>query len=219
MSKIVCVYCETINETGSTECIACGAPLEGSGPVSDAQPEPLPFTIQPLENMKPVNDFEQMQKAFIPASNTLGAASRTLGVALAIGLSIGLTAFGLGVVGAILDMALWALLGAVLVGIAVGMSMKSFWPTILGAPLGALAGMLAGGILWAVGLGPQWIVLTCSVGAILGAVIGSHRRAAGSSWWDKLRPWLGALGALFFGVTGLFIGEAFQQLIRLLQSQ
>jgi hypothetical protein len=212
MNDIVCAYCATLNGPGSTECIACGAPLEAAGPIMNAQPEPLPFVIQPLENMKGANDFEQIQKALLPASHALGLVWRTIGEALA----IGLTAFGLGVVGAIFDMAAWALLGAILVGIAVGLSRKNLWPTILGAPLGGLAGLLVGGILWAVGLGPIWVVFISIVGAILGATIGSRRRAAGANRWDKLRPWLGALGGLFFGVMGLLIGEGFQQLIQLL---
>lgn len=215
MSNIVCTYCKTLNESGSQACIACGAPLEEGAPVMETQPDPLPFTIQPLENMKQANDLDEIQKALLPASYALGAVWRTLGEALA----IGLTAFGLGVIGAIVDMAFWALLGAALVGIAVGLSTKKFWPTILGAPLGAFSGMLVGGILWAVGLGATWVLFTSIIGAILGAVVGSRRRAAASNWWDRLRPWLGVLGGIFFGVIGLFVGESFQQLIRLLSGR
>jgi hypothetical protein len=212
MSKIVCAYCETLNESGSSECIACGAPLEAVEPVVETQSDPLPFEIQPLENMKQANDLEEFQKALIPASYALGTVWRTLGEALA----IGLTAFGLGALGAITDMAVWALLGAALVGIVVGRSTKNFWRTILGAPLGALFGMLVGGTMWSVGLGSKWVVFTTMIGALLGAVIGGGRRTRGSNLWDRLRPWLGALGGIFFGVIGLFVGESIQQLIRLI---
>jgi hypothetical protein len=212
MNQLVCAYCDTANELGSQECIACGAPLEITPTITTTSSDPEPFVIRPLSDMNQVDELESVQKALKSASSAYGVVFRILGEALAIALAT----FGLGMIGAITDQGVWAVLGAVIVGFVVGLVVKNFWPTTLGAPLGTLVGMIIGGIVWGVGIGPQWVILTSTVGAILGAVIGGHRRAAGVIWWDKLRPWLGALGAIFFVALGLLIGEGFQRITRLI---
>jgi len=211
MNKIACVYCRTLNEAQEEVCIACGAPLV-SAAAPQIVPDVSPIEIQPIENLGQNLGMEQVPTMLREASAVAGIAWRTLGEALA----IALVAFGIGVIGAITNTVLWALLGAILVGVAVGLVEKNFWPVLMGAPLGALAGVVLGIFLWAIGAGSNWLVLTCSLGAILGAIIGGVRQPGWRNWWVKLRPFLGALGALLFVLPGLLAGEAVWQLFRLI---
>ena len=211
MGKIACTYCGTLNDTGEIECIGCGAPL-ASALTTQIVLDPSPIEIQPIENPGQSYILDQVPSMLREASTVVGIVWRTLGESLA----IALVAFGLGVIGAITNTVLLAGLGAILVGVAVGLMEKNFWLVLIGAPLGALAGFVVGVFLLAIGAGSSWLVLTISVGAILGAVIGGHRRPARRDWWEKLRPLFGSLWALLFVLLGLLLGAALWQIARLI---
>lgn len=212
MNKQVCTYCNTVNELQSEACIACGAPLEKMTPLPAARSEPESFVIQPLENMNRVGELDSLQTTLKTITSSSGAILRTAGEALA----VAFTAFGLGVTGATTDQASWAVLGAILAGVVVGVVEKNFWPTILGAPSGTLVGLIIGWIVWASGGGAEWMIFSCTAGALAGAIIGSHRRRTGANWQRLLRPVFWMSAAVIFVILGLLVGEGFQQVIRLL---
>lgn len=210
VNKIVCAYCSRINNADLDHCEACGAPIE-PGLVENIEEVQVPVVLEPsIDTPDPSDELEQVQKVLQVAGATYGVIWRTIGEAIA----VAIVAFGLGILGALTDVGPGALLGAVLMGAAVGWVVKGFWPTLLGAPLGALIGTILGGLIWVSGGDPRWVVVATSLAAISGAVLGG-RRSSAMNWWERFRPLFGALGAGFFALWGLFIGESLQQITQM----
>lgn len=215
MTTIVCDWCQTNNSAQEAYCVACGAPLEKTAikPAGDPPPSPRPVSKSsispgasvPLGGGVTTADLKQVgdstERLFYGALNAYGMVWQTLAEAIA----IGVTALLLGLVGAALRNGLLALLGAVVLGLLVGLLRKNLWLTMLGAPFGALLGAGLWLLPWSLGAGPGGMLPTSWFFAMLGAVIGG-RRAPRPGWWDKLRPFLGALGGLAFGLLGLAFG-------------
>jgi hypothetical protein len=157
-------------------------------------------------------NFDQYQKVLNVAPVIYSTAWRTLSEAIA----IAVIAFVFGIVGAVSDLGILAFSAAIILGVVIGSVVKGFWATLIGAPTGVFLGVVIGIFLWATGASPLWVILFMTVGGILGALIGSHRNPGGRNWWERFRPWFGALGAALFVLIGLFVGEGVQQLFRLI---
>lgn len=213
VNKIPCSYCGWLNNTDLENCQACGAPLEVQQPEKVVDFEALPFERSdgPFGVVDQQNDLEQIQKVLQSAAGfAYSIAWRTAAEAIA----IGIVAFSLGVIGAITNLGVGAFLGALLVGGAIGSVVKNFWFTLFSAPMGALAGFLLGVLLSSAGGDPRLFVVSTSLIAILGAILGG-RRPTNSGWWQRFRPLLGVLGAAIFVILGLIMGEGLQQLSKL----
>jgi hypothetical protein len=125
--------------------------------------------------------------------------------------TIAIVAAALGVVGSVIGLLGWGLLAGALVWLAVGLTIKMYYFTILGAPVGLAAGATLEGILWAAGLNPQAMLPVMTVLSILAAVMGGSNLAyARRNTWEKLRPFLGAVGGLLFGAFGALVGVGLQ---------
>ena len=67
---------------------------------------------------------------------------------------------------------------------------------------------LLGVLIWALGSGPQVMVYTGLLFAVIGAVIGGRRSLPFEhrNCWEKTRPLLGAAGGFAFGILGALLG-------------
>ncbi len=215
---ISCPYCTAANDAGAQTCIACGAPLElPRAPVSTtpAASTPLVNTI-PSTPAQPQSTLgEQIQESLASTGGGLASAGavagglvlRTLAEAGAISMAALIIGFGAGSSSRTFAFFLMAVVGGALAGVAVGLATKRAIFTLFSAPVGALAGLLAGRLL---GLTPLSALLA-TAGAMLLALLGSRRGTSNGALrtYQRLRPWLGALGGLIFGFIGYFIGRLF----------
>ena len=211
-APILCPFCGSANQAAS-ECQACGGPLEGVAFETNSIPEmPLaqydeigvPVSLPPVPKSGSDDVQELARTASLVGRSALMAYSlvwRTLAEAIA----IGLTGFVLGTLGGLTGLGPWGVLAAALVGMLIGRAHKRTIGILTGAPGGALIGLLLGVILTQINLPPQILLLSTTVGALIGAPIGS-RPVGMFRWWQKLRPWLGLFGGLGFGILGLFVG-------------
>ena len=99
-------------------------------------------------------------------------------------------------------------LAAILVGLAVGFTRKQFFIVLVSAPAGLLIGLSLGALSWVLGSGPQVMVYTGMLCAVIGAVAGGRRRLPFKqrNCWEKARPLLGAMGGFAFGILGALLG-------------
>lgn len=215
MERITCLYCKTVNSPADETCLACGAPLERA-PLSSARPAGPPPAAATGFGAAPAPDLtlddlrktgEQVEDVYHKALGVYALGWRTLGEVL----SIALTASFLGLLAAVSGLAGWGILAALLVGLTVGLVAKNFWLTLLGAPGGAVAGAGVGLVLWAVGLGPGALFGAAWAGAEVGALLGRYRSYDRRNLWERLRPVLGVLGGLFFGLLGVALGAGLVQ--------
>ena len=204
--RIICEYCATSNSWEASTCIACGGPI--TRPRIDLTPKITTLTT-PDKLPKVSNDDirkagEKADEVYFTVLNTYVIAWRTLGEAIA----IALTSFILGFVGGAAGAFFPGILGAFLVGLAVGFTRKQFYIVLISAPAGLLLGLGIGVALWTLGSGPQVMVYTGLVFAILGAILGGRRNLPyrRRNCWEKSRPLLGALGGFAFGVLGTLLG-------------
>ncbi len=210
---IVCEYCYTQNPASSKSCLACGAPIEhllsAQKPITTAK---LP--VRPKPEKRPEDELrkvgEKVDKAYFTVLNTYTIAWRTVGEVIAISVA----GFIIGVAGGATGMGLWGVVGAVFIGIAVGLTQKNFYIVLVSAPGGALLGLGIGAIIWIMGA-PGALPFIVTVCAVLGAFIGGKRRTVFDhhNWWEKLRPFLGALGGFLFGFLGVLLGLGIQGVI------
>ena len=214
---IACEYCNTKNPTGTSSCLACGAPIEYR------KPAPQTKTVQknkkdtkpikrPEDELKKVG--EKVDDAYFTVLNTYAIAWRTVAEAIAIAVS----AFIIGAAGGAAGAGFLGILGGIALGIAVGLTRKNFYITLVSAPGGSMIGLLVGAISWVIGI-PKTYPLIVTLFAFLGAVVGGRRRTAFAhrNWWEKLRPFLGALGGLAFSALGSALGWGILSTIRLFQ--
>ena len=203
--RILCDYCNTVNDAEASTCQACGAPI--MRPVVPVEPK---VTV-PEEPAQPAFSEADLRKAADKADevyftlwNTYAIAWRTLGEAIA----IALTGFVLGFLGGVTWQYFPGVLGAGLVGLAVGLTRKQFYFALISAPAGLLLGLGPGALVWALGGDAAVMVYTGLVGAILGAIVGARRNLpfGKRNCWERARPFLGLLGGLAFGLLGTLIG-------------
>lgn len=211
----ICVYCHTQNPWDNHSCLACGAPLPkmplpkpaAAAPKPAAAP-PKPAVPQPtLETAR--KGGEEVDKMFTNAVYAYSLLWRTVAEALAItvvSLGIGITA---GATGA----PFLGVAGGMLVGLAVGWAIKAAYFTMLMAPSGMVLGAVFGLLLWMAGL-PQAVVLPMIGLAALGGWLGGRRVPfKRRNTWEKVRPFLGVLGGLGFGLIGTLIGWGLQSVV------
>lgn len=206
--RLVCAYCNSVNEAGGKNCVACGAALPAAvfpDPVAQAN-KISPSDVQ----LPPDPDVERLKEAgkkaeqvYSTALNAYAVLWRTLGEALAIAVA----AFALGLIGGATGAAFAGLLGAALMGGVVGSVVKHYLLVAISAPLGALLGAGVWGLAWALGAGPGGMVYAASLGAIVLAWVGGRRILPGKqNIWERLRPFLGALGGVLFALLGVGLG-------------
>jgi ribosomal protein L40E len=203
---IICEYCATSNPWDANTCLACGGPL--TRPKVDLEPQVT--TVQTDEKPKqPQSEdvkkaAEKADELYFMAWNTYAIAWRTIGEAIA----IALTGFILGFVGGATGVIFPGILGAILVGLAVGFTRKQFYLVLISAPAGLLLGLGIGAAIWFLGGGPQVMVYTGLVFAIIGAALGGRRSLPfrHRNCWEKARPLLGAMGGFAFGILGTLLG-------------
>jgi hypothetical protein len=204
--RIICEYCATSNPWEANTCLACGGPL--TRPAADPTPRITTVTTPEKPAKPPTEELlkvgEKADEVYFTVLNTYAIAWRTLGEAI----SIGLTGFILGFVGGSTGVFFPGVLGAILVGLAVGFTRKQFYVVLISAPAGLLLGLGLGATVWALSGGPQVMVYTGLVFAIVGAILGGRRSLpfGRRNCWEKSRPLLGALGGLAFGLLGTLSG-------------
>ena len=176
-----------------------------SKPVKDIRP-----SKKPEEDLRKIG--EKVDDAYFIALNTYDIAWRTVAEAIAISVS----AFIIGAAGGAAGVGFLGVLGGIALGIAVGLTQKNFYITLISAPGGAMIGLVMGAIFWVTGSSKIYPVIA-ALFAILGAMIGGRRQAAFTrrNWWEKLRPFFGALGGLVFGLLGSALGWGILSTIKL----
>ena len=207
--NLICAYCHTQNPLDKHSCLACGAPLPKMlqpAPVV-SKPKPIAAPDIPLDTVRKAG--EEVDKLFTTAVYAYSLLWRTVAEALVItlvGLGIGITAGTTGV-------PFLGVTGGVLVGLAVGWAIKAAYFTMLMAPAGMVLGAVFGLLLWAVGL-PRLVVLPMIALAVIGGWLGGRRVPfRRRNTWEKIRPLLGMLGGLGFGLIGTLIGWGLQSVV------
>lgn len=211
MPRIVCIWCQTVNDTTARHCVACGGPIEESIKnrlTSENKVQPLPVVRRDTTTQDLKKAGEETEKVYNAALTVYSLVWRTAAEALAIALA----ALLVGLAGGGTHLSWLGILGGIGLGVAVGLVQKNFWFVLLGAPLGVLAGALVGMLPWAIGFGPGGMVLTAIVLGIAGAIIG-NRRVYHPGVYDRLRPFLGALGGLAFASLGALMGSGLAWLV------
>ena len=207
--NLICVYCHTQNPLDKHSCLACGAPLP-------KLPQPAPVVSKPKPTVSPDISLdtvrkggEEVDKLFTNAVYAYSLLWRTVAEALVItvvGLGIGVTAGATGV-------PFLGVMGGVLVGLAVGWAIKAAYFTLLMAPAGMVLGAVFGLVLWTVGLS-RAVVLPMIGLAVVGGWLGGRRVPfKRRNTWEKVRPFLGTLGGLGFGLIGTLIGWGLQSVV------
>lgn len=220
-SQIACQWCATLNDSAAAVCKACGGPLEVEAapypPPKAYSVQPAPVPASPVEPA-PAAEIDELAKgAEKLVQGAAGAYSlfwRTLGEALGIAVSC----LVLGLFGGAIGAGGWALLACAAVGLGVGLTTKPFWLSALSAPLGALFGALIGLAIWLAGVRiPVAALLPAAGMALLAAIVGGSRGGVYPGW-QRLRPILGLLGGLIFGVGGVLLGWLLQRGVQFLFS-
>jgi hypothetical protein len=219
MSRIVCAWCQTVNQADAETCLACGAPVGRQRLEVTPDLEPA-LEIRPTLNLQKIEpagqalDTQDLQRVgetaeqvYNQALNLYGLIWRTLGEAF----SIALCAFMLGLLGGATSLAFWGVLAGAAIGLAVGLVAKNFWLHLL-TPLALLVGAGIGLLPWALGFGPGGMLLFGLVAALLAAGLG-RQALQRSGWWERLRPFVGAAGGLFFSLLGALAGAGLQWLV------
>jgi hypothetical protein len=216
-NTIPCQYCRTLNPVKVKTCIACGAPLEKpklpkpkTKKLKEIPTKPEDKTIEEIKEIG-----EQVDDVYFTIMNTYAIAWRTIGEAIAIAISATI----IGLAGGATEMRAVGVLGAILIGIAIGLTRKNFYIVLISAPAGAILGLIIGAIFWLF-ISPKIVVFIVTSLAIVGAILGGKgkRPFRSRNLWEKLRPFLGGLGGLAFGVIGMLLGWGISAAIMELRS-
>jgi hypothetical protein len=202
-NSLICEYCQVLNPGGQKSCLACGAPLPGPKPWP-IKPKITSYSRErksPLQNERQV--AEGVDKAYKTVMTVYGTFWRTLAEVAV----IAMVGFAMGFIGALAGQPFLGVICALLVGVSVGLTIKNYYITLASAPIGTLLGAVISCGGYFLGLRGIWILIITAVCAILASVIGGVRLPyTQRNWWEKLRPFLGALGGLLFGLLGMSIG-------------
>lgn len=212
-SLISCAYCASKNPADRDTCLACGAPL--------IHPKPNPIRIETVKTSIPFekdNTFEKIrsvgqssEKVYQKALYGYALLWRTLAEAGV----IAICGFGIGFSGGVTENGWLGLLGAALLGLAVGLTIKMSYLIWLMTPGGLIIGLAIGVALWAFGLGtvvftPALAGFSCLASLLFGSPIPFRHR----NLYEKIRPFLGAIGGASFGLLGMLLGLGFQALFK-----
>jgi hypothetical protein len=207
MAQLVCSWCGTVNDAEAASCLACGAPLEQQRKTppppqqtTARKPPPPPRVEFGTRELKKMG--ESSEQVYTTALGAYAAVWRTLGEAL----GIAVAGFIMGFIGGASGLAVFGALAATAIGVVVGLTTKNFWFSALSAPFGALLGAVIWTPLWALGAPLQGMLLSAWIGAALLARLGGYPAPRRKNWWQNLRPLLGALGGLLFGLLGMLLG-------------
>jgi len=210
-----CDYCGTKVPENSLFCLACGAPF--THPESDLELQKRTPSLNLGSPEQQDAEFskaaEQVDEAYFKIMNVYTVAWRTVGEAIAITIS----AFIIGMVGAVTQRIFWGIVGAAAIGIAVGLTRKNFYLTLLSAPIGTILGICISTLFFITGK-EGLVVFIVSFAAILGAILGVKPPGwfGQKNVWEKARPYLGALGGLGFGILGSLLGSGIKGILTFL---
>jgi hypothetical protein len=208
--RIVCPYCAVVNPVERQNCIACGAPLDKTAVVIETsstvkgvnhKPDKIIASQQQLDKARKAG--EKVEAVANTALYTYSLFWRTLAEAGV----IAICGFALGLVGGALDVPILGTIEAVLLGIAVGFTIKYSLLIWVMTPGGFVLGAAIGAALWALGVGTPVFAVTTGLCAIILSLLGAYRIPYRiRNFYEKIRPVLGGLGGLLFGLLGMAIG-------------
>jgi len=202
---ITCDYCRSKNPTVGKQCIACGAPL----PELINKPPRIPIHY-PQEG-------QQIKEAqtYIKEDQTVEAATKVARVyshfwrSVIEALVIALVGFAIGFTGALVGYPLVGITGAFFLGLSVGLTIKYPLLTLFSAPLGLFAGSLMSIAAFFLKAPPISYILLMTFCACIAALLGgASLPMVLRTKWQKIRPFLGAVGGLVFGILGSLLGSA-----------
>jgi hypothetical protein len=193
---VTCSYCLAKNPLSEKNCVACGAPLpELAASVPPTQVNSTP----PAQKIDKDKTVEIAHKVAVVYGNFWQSVMEAIVIA-AVG-------FGIGFTGALINHPVAGVLGAAIVGLCVGLTIKYSIFTLFSTPLGLLIGSLLSITAAVLKLPPISYVILMTLGASLGAVLGGMPIPFRfRSVWHKLRPLVGTVGGLFFGLLGSLLG-------------
>lgn len=215
--RLTCDYCGRFNPAQGARCIGCGAPLTVPAPrgvtvtIAESAPEPVfEPAPPPIAASDEVKDVLKTAGAGIGmlgiGSVLLRLAAEGLAIALSafiIGLNAGSSAAGLN---RYLPYLLLAAAAGVLVGLSVALVTKRVFWTLVSAPAGAVAGSMLAAILRLPSNSFPLTALLSAAGAVILALLGGRRpRGLPLRCLGYIRPILGVLGGLLFGLLGFFV--------------
>ncbi len=193
---IPCSYCLAKNPILEKNCVACGAPLpEFAAPTLPTQVKSTVLTEKIAEDKT------------VKIAHKVAVAYGSFWQSIIEAIVIAAVGFGIGLIGAVLNLPLAGVLGAGIVGLCVGLTVKYAIFTLFSAPLGLLLGSMLSLAAAAIKAPTISYIILMTFCASLGAGIGGIRipfRAR--TKWHKLRPVLGTAGGLFFGFLGSLLG-------------
>ena len=192
--SIVCEYCNASNPNTEKECVACGAPLVKKTIVSK-KPKPA----KPTHVEKPDQSVETARKiANVYTSIMLGILDAII---------IAAVSFTIGLTGGIINQPVLGVIGAAMLGFAVSITIKNGLLTIISAPVGLLIGSFFCIIAVLFHLPTSIFPIFLTISACFTAIYGGQKVPYRiRSTWLKLRPYLGILGGMGFGLLGMGIG-------------
>ena len=219
--SITCAYCNTVNPPLRANCLACGAPLPVPvrPPVRVTKVEPVTPPVSSNAPPSPAPDLDAIGQQLKQGAAVLGTGIGALGIgtivlrSVAESVAIVISAFliGLNSGNAIINLngttpyILVAAIGGALLGLAVGSVNKRLLFALLSAPFGAVLGTILAITLS--GLLPRgpWSGLLTFAGGVIFALLGGER-SGGKSCYQRIRPVLGLVGGLLFGLLGFAAG-------------
>jgi hypothetical protein len=113
----------------------------------------------------------------------------------------------IGLAGGIVGQPVLGVMGAALLGFAVSISIKNGLATIISAPIGLLIGSILCVIAMLLHIPTFVFPIILTATACFTAIYGTRKTPykIRKTWW-KIRPYLGTLGGLLFGLLGMGIG-------------
>lgn len=219
--RVNCEYCSTLNPAGQNQCIACGAPLPvpSIGPVRITEVNSPASTIAEPISQIPQSMSQQMKDGVAVAAAGLGAlgigtlllrlaaeAAAIACAALIIGLNAGSASISFKSAPLYLFL---AAAGGGLTGLCVGLVTKRVFWSLVSAPAGALIGSIPVIFFHPNTLSQfTWSVFLSTIGAMLFALLGGRRGSkVPLHCLQRVRPILGLIGGLLFGMLGFFISH------------
>ena len=215
-NRVTCEYCARFNPAEQLRCVGCGAPLPVPSPrgfsvtfADDAiapPVEPIPAPTSATEDIKEVLKTAGAGIGMLGVGTVLlRLAAEGFAIAVStfiIGLNAGSSAAGLN---RSLPYLLLALAAGAVVGLCVALVTKRVIWTLLSAPAGAIAGSMLAAAFRLDGPALPLTAIAAAVGAAILALLGGKRpRGLPLRCLGYVRPILGILGGIFFGLLGFF---------------
>lgn len=196
--RIVCEYCNASNPEKEKICVACGAPLPKIKPAVKT-----PKSTKPVSVEKTDHSIETAEKIANLTSSIWLAVFDAIIIA-AVSLAIGIT-------GGVVEQPVAGVAGAALLGFSVSISIKNSLTTIISAPIGLLLGSILCIIAMLLHFPTYVFPILLTAAACFTAVYGGHKVPYKfRTTWLKIRPYLGTIGGLIFGLIGMGLGLGLQ---------